>query len=374
MDSSKCISFVRSVLNPNTPFPEIRSEEEWMDLYGFSKKQAIVGIVFDGIKRYQETGCGSVPLDVVMNWYGKTIQIKERNRLLNKRCAEVSSFFAEAGFRSCILKGQGNAMMYPHPTMRFPGDIDIWVEGDRKAIKEVIRNKVGKTFEVSHHIAFPLFDDVSTEVHFTPTEMCNPFYNRRLQHYFSLHRTAQMANLISLGNEDERISVPEKLFNAVFQLSHIMFHFFIEGIGLRQFIDYFYLLSSGFTAEEKDDYMRLVKELGMKKFAESVMWIEQEVLGLDEQFLLIDPYESGGKLILEEILETGNMGFYDTRSDLRRRGLLGRGIADTIRDLQLARVFPSEGLSKPLQKIVNLKWKIKESYRKTSVCHHDGLR
>ena len=44
----------------------------------------------------------------------------------------VSEWFRKKGFRTCILKGQGNAMMYPNPCSRTPGDFDIWVEGGDK--------------------------------------------------------------------------------------------------------------------------------------------------------------------------------------------------------------------------------------------------
>ena len=36
----------------------------------------------------------------------------------------------EDGLRCCILKGQGNALMYPNPYSRTPGDIDVWIDAD----------------------------------------------------------------------------------------------------------------------------------------------------------------------------------------------------------------------------------------------------
>jgi hypothetical protein len=98
----------------------------------------------------------------------------------------------------------------------------------------------------------------------------------------------------------------------------------------------------------------------MDDFAKSVMWVEHIVLGLGEEFLLMSGYEKGGMLLLDEILATGNMGHYDTRYSMRKKGIIARGFADTYRDLQLARVFPSEGLWKPFQKIINQRWKIKQ--------------
>lgn len=356
----KYLDFVKSVLDPYRPFPLLCSNDEWIGLYGFCQKQTIIGTVFDGLQRYYEEVNKTIPSNLTLEWYAQAEQIKQRNLLMNKRCEEVVLFFLEAGHRSCILKGQGNALMYPTPLSRMSGDIDIWVEGTRKEIKDLIRKRYGKTFEITHHIALPIFEDAEVEVHFTPSEMCNPFYNLKLQKYYMDNRSEQMNHSVPLDKSDCFVNVPTKRFNAIFQLSHIMYHFFIEGVGLRHFIDYFYLLQQRFSEYEKYEYEKTVKKLGMLKFSRSVMWVEKEVLGLGESFLLVDPYEKGGRTLLEEILATGNMGHYDTRYQIRKKGLLARGVADTYRDLQLARVFPSEGLWKPFQKIVNQRWKIKQ--------------
>ena len=52
--------------------------------------------------------------------------------------AKVCRNFEQEGFRCCILKGQGNALLYPDPYMRTPGDIDIYLEGGRKRIMEYV--------------------------------------------------------------------------------------------------------------------------------------------------------------------------------------------------------------------------------------------
>ena len=36
------------------------------------------------------------------------------------------------GLRCCILKGQENALMYPNPYSRTPGDIDVWIDASRE--------------------------------------------------------------------------------------------------------------------------------------------------------------------------------------------------------------------------------------------------
>ena len=55
----------------------------------------------------------------------------------------------------------------------------------------------------------------------------------------------QMNNWKELPDGAGQISVPTIEFNMIFQLIHIMRHFFHDGMGLRQLVDYYWLLSSG---------------------------------------------------------------------------------------------------------------------------------
>lgn len=50
---------------------------------------------------------------LLYEWLGMAEQIKNQNHLLNRRCGEIERIFVETGFHTCILKGQGNALMYP---------------------------------------------------------------------------------------------------------------------------------------------------------------------------------------------------------------------------------------------------------------------
>ncbi len=112
------------------------------------------------------------------------------------------------------------------------------------------------------------------------------------------------------------------------------------------------------TSLFREDYNSLFEDLGMLKFARGVMWIEKELLGLDERYLIAGPSERIGRLIKKEIEEGGNFGHYDERYKARRMGYLMRGLTDTYRLLKLATVFPSESLWKIYDKVLNQRWKV----------------
>ena len=330
------------------------SKEEWENLFLDAQKQSVVGIAFEGVQRLPKEQWPQQPL--LFEWIGTCEQIKVQNQIANKRSVEISRMFADAGFKSCILKGQGNALMYDNPFCRMSGDIDIWVDGSRDDINKFVRKRCPDAFEQEHHIEFPIFKDVEVEVHYKPCTLLSGFANRNFLKWCNTIKAIQMGNEVELPESAGRIAVPTAEFNAVFQMAHIMIHFFIEGIGLRHFVDYYYVLK---TNTNHTDIANLFKEFGLFRFAGGVMWIEKEYLGLEDQYLLVEPDERRGRVILKEMMEGGNFGHYDERYKSRKKGYIARGLTDVYRLVKLASVFPSESMWKIYRKVENQKWKIK---------------
>ena len=337
----------------------VPSSKEWKALFNECSKQSVSGVALVGIDKMMASDARSLeyfPLELKLEWIGVGEQIRVQNKVANQRCVEVTKMFEEAGFNSCILKGQGNAMMYPNPEYRSSGDIDIWVDGKRDTITKYVRCRCPKVFEMDHHIDFPVFEDVPVEVHYKPCTLLSPKTDKRFLSWCEEQKHMQMSNRVELHNNVGSVCVPTTVFNAVFQMAHIMIHFFIEGIGLRHFIDYYYVLKSN---TNNSNVTNLFEEFGLLRFARGVMWIEKECLGLEDEYLLVEPDEKRGRVILKEMLEGGNFGHYDERYKGRQKGLLARGITDTSRLLKLATVFPSESMWKIYRKIENQKWRFK---------------
>lgn len=339
------------------------NDKEWEAIFITSVKQAVTGFAFEALDTLAANG-QKLPTTLFFDWIGISEQIKKQNLLLNKRCKEITQIFSEAGYKTCILKGQGNARMYPNALSRTPGDIDLWVYGKygvdktpigslKKEIISFVRERTPDAFEQSYHIEFPIFEDVMTEVHYVPNILFNPNQDRKFRKWCQ-----SIDNSTILYCEDVGFSVPSIQFNAVYQMVHIFSHFFTEGIGMRHFIDYYYVLN-----KISPSYIITVKQtlhhLGMQKFASGVMWIEHQVLGIPENCLILKPSESVGRLIMREMEEGGNFGQYDQRYTARNKGLIERCLADTWRLMTLARVFPTECFWKIMEKITNQKYKLK---------------
>ena len=287
--------------------------EQWRELYRMAVQQTVAGLLFPVIEQLPAEQ--RPPREVLLQWY----MLKERtvamNRLLNRRAVETADFFRAEGFDNCILKGQGIAALYPEPLLRTAGDIDIWLGGGREKIYAFARSRVGLEGLTYQHIHYPLHNDVEVEVHTTPGYLYAPMGNRRLQRFFATHAEEQYHHEVALPEVVGSISVPTAEFNRIYILLHIYMHLFGEGIGLRQVVDYYYVLRQPTTVESRERTVAMLRELRMMRFARAMMWVQHEVLGLEEEHLLVEPDEREGRFLLEEIMLAGNFGKYDARID-----------------------------------------------------------
>ena len=220
---------------------------DWQELYSFASKQALLGLCFEGIERLgkeysEELRLNPIGRELLMTWMGKAQQIRRQNMKVNAVAGKLFSMLREDGLRCCILKGQGNALMYPNPYSRNPGDIDVWVNASRERIMEYAQKKfeLGDDIRLQH--LETSLDGVPVELHFFPCSMNNPIYHARLQKWFRRNADLQCSHIVGLPDGAGDIAIPTTAFNVVYQLTHLYHHFFDEGIGMRQIIDYYYVV------------------------------------------------------------------------------------------------------------------------------------
>ena len=232
--------FLRFSIGSESEIPDSLIEADWKELYRIAQKQCLVGILFDGIQRLPSSNVG-ISRDLLLQWMAQCQMLEKANVRLNDAAIQVSEWFRKKGFRTCILKGQGNALMYPNPYSRTPGDIDIWVEGGDKRVISFVRSISPHEKACYHHIEFPSYKGVEVEVHYRPSFLLCFWHNRKLQKYYERVKEKQFSHRVMLGEQGE-IAIPTAEFNLIFQLTHIFSHLMNEGIGLRQLLDYYYVL------------------------------------------------------------------------------------------------------------------------------------
>lgn len=335
----------------------VPSAQEWSALYGLAVKQALAGVCFCGVQRLPIEQ--HPPKALLLNWFAASEQIMKRNLLLNERAKELTEKFFEGGFRSCVLKGQGIAKLYrvnegdnvTFGLYRQSGDIDIWVDGERDDTISYMKKHYKCGSAVVHHIDVELFDDIPVEVHCFPSyAYCLPRF-RAYKRFFNEYKD-ECFSPSGLG-----FCVPSLRFNVVYLLMHIFRHVFHEGIGLRQLMDYYFVLRA--MPNNPDlDVNGWLKELGLLRFAGAVMYVEREVFGLEAPYMICPPDEKAGRFLLDEIMRAGNFGQYDPRiRDAHSGGLLKLYLKNINRIFSMVRFYPSEVLWAPFWKIGHFVWR-----------------
>ena len=241
--------FLHFCIGSAKEIPDSLKEADWKELYAIAKKQCLVGVLFDGIKKLPAEHVG-MKKELLLQWMAESQMLEKANVRLNDTAIQVSEWFRKKGFRTCILKGQGNVLMYPNPYSRTPGDIDIWVEGGDKRLISFVRSISPHEKACDHHIEFPSYKGVEVEVHYRPSFLLCFWHNRKLQKYYERVKEEQFSHRVMLGEQGE-IAIPTMEFNLIFQLTHIYAHLMNEGIGLRQLLDYYYVLCDFYKVYQK---------------------------------------------------------------------------------------------------------------------------
>ena len=247
--------------------------------------------------------------------------------------------------------------------------------------------------------------------------MNNPLYHARLQKWFKRNADLQCSNVVCLPDGIGEIAIPTTAFNVIYQLTHLYHHFFDEGIGMRQIIDYYYVVDDFWKVKEsfsqpsrpslpkegstafpkplspqgtedvtalrcseplrsKDGgaskpspyfagwdrlgYACELKHLGLWKFAGAVMYVLHEALGLSEEKMIAPMDEKRGKLLLAEILNGGNFGKHFTKyGHFTQQGMAKKYFLKIWRNMHFVRYYPAEALSEPIFRTWHFFWRVK---------------
>lgn len=335
------------------------SPEEWQTLFEWSGKQAVMGVCFVAIQRLHSQG-QVPPQSLIYEWLGAAEQIRQTNAVVTKRCMTVQKRFADEGIRSAILKGQAIATNYGEELQQYrqSGDIDVYVDcGLQRALQFAKANGKDDTPKWDYkHLHLDVFRDTEVEVHYRVEVLLNLWKNRRLQRWLK-------ANEAMLFDEESELTMPSCAFNTFYILLHIYRHFLYEGVGMRQLMDYYFVLvkndgrmpafADGRTLEG------VLRYFGMMRFGRGLMWVMQAVFGTEQRLLPVEPLESEGRFILDEVMTGGNFGHYDERlKKTTGHGKLHTVMAVCHHNLHLLRHYPADVVWAPLWFPWHKSWKL----------------
>ncbi|MGI6223307.1 MAG: nucleotidyltransferase family protein [Prevotella sp.] len=364
MEQDLFFRFVRFCLGD----PSLRAEDfrdmDWEGLWKMANEQSLVGFFFGGMKRLPREMMPES--DLLLEWIGQSGRMENRNRAVCEAIGKLNRRLHKDGIKTCLLKGESNALRYPYPLQRKPGDIDLWVlpaDGKHLSLRQWRQyimdyvNGLGLSYDLApHHVGFKM-GDIEVELHVTASTLHSSWHNRRLQQWYRKVADEQFAHQVTLPNGSVECAVPYANFDAVFQLSHIFHHLFEGGVSLRIVLDYYYVVMSPEFNVNPEEFAKLLRHLGLYRVAQGMSYVMQTVLHLSADRYPVPADEKAGRKILDWMFEGGEFGFYGKNAKLNAsRGTIGKYINDTRRALSLLPVFPTEAFFEPFTHIHRYVW------------------
>ena len=253
---------------------------------------------------------------------------------------------------------------------RTPGDVDIWLfpkgsqQNSVKRTMELLDNESRIVSLAYLHAELKPLNTVAIEAHFRPTFLNEPIHNHRLQQWFAESK----ADCIMESEIADGITIPmlKPVYNIIFQLVHIYRHLLDEGIGLRQLLDYYFLLRGtvqSLTDEQKKTIVDKLSAFGLNRIAGAVMYVLRRVLLIEKEYMIVPVNERYGRQLLDEIMIAGNFGHYDPRlKDIGKAShdtsyQVRHAIRRFNRNTRFFMAYPSEVISEPFARVIHFWWR-----------------
>lgn len=286
---------------------------DWQGIIDVADKQGVVSLVASAIRKLEDQGLSEeyLPNDIINKCVALQFSIIRQTSSVVPTIESVVRKLREAGIEPILLKGHGVAKYYLKPEFRYCGDIDLYIGRD-KVDQSVDVLKVFPEFKDDSHGHEKhynlMWKNVEMELHRSAIDLTDTQQNKLLYEWTEKELHSDRNRQVVIGNTN--VTVPSELFDSIFILFHLWWHFVNGGTGIRQFCDWTMCL---YRVGDKLDEREL-KEL-LNRFGMLSMWrvfghVAVEHLGLPKEKF---PLYSGkkkyvGKKITELAMEYGNFG------------------------------------------------------------------
>lgn len=284
---------------------------DYDEVFRIADEQSVIGLVTAGIEHVQDV---KVPQDIVLQFIGTSLQLEQQNKALNDFIVWLIETLRKEDVYTLLVKGQGIAQCYERPLWRASGDVDLLLSEDNyqkaKKVLSPLADNVEQEYKTFKHIGMTMKGDYVVELHGT-------LHSRLSKRIDRVIDGAQKdvfcgGNVRSWNNNGASVFLPSPDNDVVFVFTHILHHFYIEGIGLRQICDWCRLL---WTYRSKLDLQLLesrIRKMGLMSEWKAFYNLANKYLGMpaDEMPLYSceKKWSKKAEKIMAFVLEVGNFG------------------------------------------------------------------
>ena len=290
---------------------QIPDNTNYTEVFDIAQDQVVEGLIAAGLETMSKH---NVPKDVVLTFVGSALQIEQRNQSMNNFISRLITKLREDDVYVILIKGQGLAQCYEKPLWRSCGDVDLLVsDSNYERVKNILAaysKDNGDEISSRLHISY-LFEDTWV------VELHGSLRSRLIK---SMDKAVDKAvkdmfyggEVRSWYNGSTCVFLPEANVDVLIVFSHIIEHYYGDGIGLRQICDWCRLL---WTYRESIDIPQLkerIMEAALTAEWKTFGYLAVEYLGMPVEAM---PFYSSTKInryrakrVLRNILKVGNFG------------------------------------------------------------------
>ena len=333
------------------PYGEI----DFSAVLDLAEEQSVLGLLAAGIDHVVD--CKPQRKNV-LQFIGRTVQLEQRNQAMNYFIGVMVEKMREAGIYTLLVKGQGVAQCYERPLWRSCGDVDFFLSDENYEKAKEFLKPLASSVEEEHvrekHLGLTI-DGWVVELHGHLYSGLSSRVERELDKL--QEDTFYGGQVRSWMNGQTQIFLLKAENDVYYVFTHILQHFYKEGVGLRQVCDWCRLL---YTYRDSLNYGLLeqrIKRAGLMSEWKAFGALAIEYLGFPKDYMpLLDVrskkedvrWRKKADRIMEFILKSGNMGHNRDMSHfnkypylIRKCVSMGRRISDLINH---ARIFPLDSL------------------------------
>lgn len=349
-DREVFLELVRAGLFPSYPSSSVTangSPVNWKEVYRLAEEQSVVGLVAAGIETLQPSD--RPPKEVALQFVGRTLSLEKANKGMNDFIASLIDELRDAECFAVLVKGQGVAQSYEQPLWRTCGDVDLLLDKDNyekaKSFLTAKADTVGEEDKNRLHLPMTI-EGWTVELHGTLSTGISNRLNRVI--YEVQSSVFHDKSVCSWLNGNSLVFLPSPDVHVFFVFSHILEHFYVEGVGLRQICDWCRLL--WVYREELDLQLleRRIRKAGIMAEWKGFASLAVNTLGIPvEAMPFYDvSYMAKGTGVLEYVMKSGNFG-HNKDNSYRARTSKFTGLMITfcrrVKEFaELMRIFPTQ--------------------------------
>lgn len=322
-------------------------EIDYMEVLRLAEEQSVVGLIAAGIEHVSDV---KVPQVDVLQFVGNSLQIEQQNIAMNEFVAKLIETLRKENIYAILIKGQGVAQCYERPLWRTSGDVDLLLsDHNYEKAKRVLLPKaidVEQEYKSFKHQGMTLKEGFVVELHGNFHSRLSKRMDRGIDE--AQNDVFYGGNVRTWNNNGTSVFLPSPDNDVLFIFTHILHHFYIEGIGLRQFCDWCRLLWTYRDSLNHGLLESRIRKMGLLSewkvlavFAVKYLGMPVEAIPLFNESDNKNPrLHKKAERIMAFVLESGNFG-HNREAASRKLGSAWNKTKDFVRHVS---VFPLDSI------------------------------